>query len=127
LVRVIGLRAEIDLWGVLDTGAVECVLPYEVHEAVEAARRSDDLGALGGFAGPPRVLEYGTVDLEVLLKGRPYRWSAKVAFDRERAGEALWGHIGFLEYFNATFHGPERHFTLRLKGLLRPPVMPSRS
>jgi len=68
-----------------------------------------------GFTGTPQVVTYATVNLAILLKNRPYVWSAKVGFIQGRDGEALWGHIGFLQYFNASFHGPERHFTLRPK------------
>ncbi|QDV39130.1 hypothetical protein [Tautonia plasticadhaerens] len=123
LVRVRGLPGELDLWGILDTGAVECVLPFEVYEAVEAARRGDDVGNLVDAGGRHRVLEYGTVGVEVAIKGRPLRWSAKVAFDRGRADEASWGHLGFLQYFNATFNGPERHVTLRPRGDRPPPIL----
>ena len=46
------------------------------------------------------------VILEIAINGRPLRWSAKVAFDRGRSDEALWGHVGFLQYFNAAFKRP---------------------
>ena len=68
LVRVAGLAGDLDhLRGILDTGAVECVLPDEVHETVEAACRSDDVGILVDAGGQQRVLEYRTADLP------PYR------------------------------------------------------
>lgn len=123
-VRVIGLVGDLNLWGILDTGAMECVLPFEVLDAVEPARRPDDEGWIAGYVGEGRPVPYGTVDLEIILKGKPRRWSAKVAFDPERRGEALWGMVGFLEHFAASFDSPERHVTLRLKGKPPRPVIP---
>jgi hypothetical protein len=122
-VRVLGLVGDIDSWGVLDTGADECVLPAGIFSAIGAAHRSGEVGIVADFAGRRRALAYGTVDLEIRIKNRPYRWHAKVAFVEDR-DEAIWGRAGFLQFFNATFHGPERHFTLRLKGHLPPKIMP---
>lgn len=126
-VRVIGLQDEIPLLGLLDTGASECVIPYEVHEAVRADMNPYDIGPIVDYAGEEHFVRYGTIDLEIPCKSGFLRWSARVAFDEDRKDEALWGHAGFLEYFNATFNGPEKHFTLRLRGLSPPKgIMPRR-
>jgi hypothetical protein len=122
-VRVIGLSGHVEIWGLLDTGSDECILPMGLIPVIGVAQRADELGILQDFAGRPRVVSYGTVDFEVRLKNRSHRWHAKVGFLDDR-DEAIWGRGSFLEYFNASFHGPERHFTLRLKSPLPPKIMP---
>ena len=111
-VRVIGLSGYVEIWGLLDTGADECILPRELLAAIGVAQRANEIGVIQDFAGRPRTVIYGAVDLEVWLKNRPHRWHAKVGFLDDR-DEAIWGREGFLEYFNASFDGPGRHFTLR--------------
>lgn len=97
-------------------------MPGFLFDEVGVATRSDDTGVLLGFGGMPSVVRYGTVDLEIELNSRPFRWHAKVAFYPDR-NEALLGHLGFLQFFAATFNGPERHVTLRPKGPFPPPIM----
>lgn len=122
-VRVGGLKGSFDLLGILDTGADECLLPYELLEEIDPLRRIKDFSVLRGFAGEITPVVYGTVNLTILLKGRPFHWRARVGFVSGRDGEAVWGRDGFLEYFNASFHGPGRHFTLRLKGSPHEPFL----
>ena len=114
-IRVIGLHRSAQLVGLLDTGAVETILPEFLMSEVGVASRPDDLGVILGFDGTPSLVQYGTIVLEVDIKDRPLRWHAKVAFHSGRK-EALLGHLGFLQFFAATFNGPERHVTLRPKG-----------
>jgi len=123
-VRVIGLGGHVEIWGLLDTGADECILPIGIIPAIGVAQRTGEIGVVQDFARRPRTVNYGTVDLEVWLKNQPYRWHAKVAFLGDR-DEAIWGRGSFLEYFNASFHGPGRHFTLRLRSPLPPRIMPA--
>jgi hypothetical protein len=125
-VRVAGLKDSVDLWGILDTGAVECMLPYQVLQEIDPARRSEDVSLVSGFAGMAEEVVYGAVNLTIWLKGRAHSRHAKVGFVEGR-DTALWGHIGFLQYFNASFNGPGRHFTLVRKGKLPTPMSLPRS
>jgi hypothetical protein len=116
-VRVWGMNGpdrDVPLWGILDTGADECVLPFEVAERIEPAW-SDGVGLLTDYTGKPHVIQYGAAYFQIKIKNRLIRWAPVVAFDRHREDrEALWGVAGFLEHFRVTFDGPGRHFTIRL-------------
>lgn len=110
--------AAVPLWGILDTGAVECVLPRDVADEI----KPDWLGGewfLAGYEGRPRPVEYGAVRLKINLGDQTLRWTAIVAFSVDR-DEALWGHAHFLDHFNVAFNGPDRHFTIRQRGPRRP-------
>jgi hypothetical protein len=105
--------------GRLDTGADVCVLPYVVSDAVRPVWRSG-VEVLRDYSGGLRTVRYGAVYLRIRLGHRRIRWAAVVGFDERRQDEGLWGISGFLEYFNVTFAGPARHFTLRLRGAAPP-------
>jgi hypothetical protein len=70
--------------------------------------------AIADYTGKPRTVRYGSVRLQFRLGNRLLRWIAVVAFDLQRADEALWGASGFLNHFRITFDGPGKHFTVRL-------------
>jgi len=110
-VRISGLRGSIYLDGILDTGAVECVLPYEVFEEIGPPSR-DEAGTVVGFDGTEQEVVYASINLTFPPKRDSRTWHAKVGFAIGREGKALWGHIGFLQYFNAAFYGAKRQFTL---------------
>lgn len=124
LVRVIGRSGTLNLWGIADTGAEECLLPDSVREAIAPAVRPGASGLVVTAGGRPLRVTYGTVDLEIPGAKRTLRWRATVAFTEGRDEEALWGYAGFLEHFSATFNGRERHLTLRARGPLPEPIMP---
>jgi len=105
--------------GRLDTGSDVCVLPHAVSETIRPVWRSG-VEVLRDYTGGLRTVRYGAVYLRIRLVDRTLRWAAVVAFDDRRQDEGLWGIAGFLEYFNVTFSGPARHFTLRLRGASPP-------
>jgi hypothetical protein len=105
---------ELDLWGLVDPGATECILPYEVAEEVKATFKGK--GSMADYAGTAHAVEYGSVILRIKLKEVQIKWTAVVAFDRDRKQSALWGRVGFLDHFRVTFDGPGKHFTIRLVG-----------
>jgi hypothetical protein len=107
---------EIPLWGLVDIGAVECILPREIAEQVNASLLGT--GSIGDYAGGEHDVDYGQVYLQVRLGKERLRWPAIVAFSSKRTGAALWGRRGFLDYFTVCFNGPERHFTIRRRGVL---------
>jgi len=112
-VRVAGSAraATASLWGLLDTGAVECVLPRDMAEAIAPLWVTGDWFLTGHGEAADRV-EYGLVRLSITLGPEHIRWPAIVAFSKKRK-DAIWGHAGFLEHFSATFNGPGRYFTIR--------------
>ena len=120
-VRVCGAgkhSREESFWGLVDTGAAECVLPAEIAEWVRPAWCGE--GAITDYSGADHAVRYGLVHLQIRLEKERHRWPAVVAFCSDRKQAALWGRRCFLEYFRVTFDGPGNHFTIRLRGQLPP-------
>jgi hypothetical protein len=61
-VRVIGLSGHVEIWGLLDTGADECILPMGIIPAIGVAQRKGEMGIVQDFAGRPRTVNYGARD-----------------------------------------------------------------
>lgn len=111
-VKVRGTKGEVPIAGLLDTGAVDCILPWQVADQV-APSWVAGTAVITGATGGERELPYGAVLLSVDLDKGPETWPAIVAFDHEREFRALWGMAHFLDRFRMTFDGPGRHFTIR--------------
>ena len=107
--------SQIPLWGLVDIGAAECILPYEVADLVKATP-FDHGGFVLDYSGRPHPVQYAGVYLELRSKKQSVRWMSIVALDRDRGDIALWGRCGFLDHFRVTFDGPDKHFTIRLRG-----------
>lgn len=101
------------VWGILDTGAVDCILPYQYADGIKPVWCGT--GAIGDYAGGSHPVEYGRVSLQIRTAKHRIRWPAIVAFRRQRVHTALWGRCGFLNHFRVTYHGPRRLFILRLR------------
>lgn len=99
--------------GILDTGAVDCILPYQHADIIKPDWCGT--GAIGDYASGLHPVEYGRVYLQIRTAKHRIRWPAIVAFSRQRMYTALWGRCGFLNHFRVTFHGPRRLFILRLR------------
>ncbi len=110
-VLVIGTAAEVPIWGLVDTGAAECILPHDVAGVIKAIP-CDEKGTIADFSGRTHEMEYGKVTLQIELEKERIRWPAIVAFSRDRT-DAVWGGCGFLNYFRVTFDGPSRKFVIR--------------
>lgn len=106
------------LWGILDSGAVECVLPRDAADDIKPIWAEGEWFLIG-YAGPPRPVQYGAVKLTIALGREMIRWTAVVALSLDR-DEAIWGQAHFLEHFSVTFNGPDRHFTIRRRAKHRP-------
>lgn len=113
-VRLFGPKGGEDIaWGILDTGAVDCILPHQFAE--DAKPDWCGQGALDDYASGTHTVEYGRVFLQIRTTKHQIRWPAIVAFSRQRMYTSLWGRCGFLNHFRVTFHGPGRFFILRLR------------
>jgi hypothetical protein len=121
LVRVIGTQkraAEITVWGLLDIGAADCILPLAVADEIKPIWRGR--GAMTDYARGSHPVRYGNVHFQVEIEKKRVRWPAIVAFIPDEMNIPLWGRCGFLQHFNVTFYGPDRSFVIRL----RDPVPP---
>jgi hypothetical protein len=68
-----------------------------------------------------RIVAIPRVDLELRSGRVSHAWSALVGFAARRQ-RGLWGQMGFLEHFVATFDTPGRLLTLRPNGTFPPPL-----
>jgi hypothetical protein len=117
LVRMSGARGrtnEITVWGLLDTGSIDCILPFSVADQLKPTWLGK--GAIADYARGSHAVQSGGVYLQVQLEKRRVRWPAIVAVSHKEMTIPLWGRCGFLQYFNVTFNGPDKSFVIRLRG-----------
>lgn len=111
VVRAIGPVGDRLFSGIIDTGSPYTLLPYryldEMKVQVLETRR------LGVANRTGMTAHFGILDLELTSLDRlqSYRWPAWVGFCR-RDG-AIWGHLGFLDHFTASFDGEGKRVSLR--------------
>jgi len=104
--------------GLVDTGASLTLIPmrYLKRLGVEPLGAITLSGSGGSFTA-----QLARVDLELHSPLAIQAWSSLVAFSARR-DRALWGQIGFLEHFLATFDTRRRFLTLRPNGTFPPPI-----
>jgi hypothetical protein len=108
---------ELGLFGLLDTGADETVLPAFLIERIGVDLDPGAEAQFRGVGGQTVTVTYGRVQIEVGRGHQSYQWSAMLAF-LQGSNMAILGHAGFLQYFTATFNGHRRHVTLTANGTL---------
>ena len=100
-VLVGGTAADIPLWGLVDTGATECVLPHEVADLVKASPRAGTW-SLTDYTGKRHDVEYGEDFPSDSSESAQLENPAGPRLSRSTTswGEPpLWGRCGFLESF----------------------------
>jgi predicted aspartyl protease len=95
----------------LDTGADETVLPRFIAGRIGVDLDPDTQARFRGVGGHVVTVTYGRVELEGGSGFRALRWPATVAF-LDSGGNPILGHVGFLQYFTASFNGRRGHVTL---------------
>jgi hypothetical protein len=95
--------------GLVDTGASLTLIPKVYLERLGVVPVGSLVLTSGGR---PFVVQLGRVDLELRTARSSHFWSALVGFSA-RHERALWGQIGFLEHFLATFNTQRHLLTLR--------------
>jgi hypothetical protein len=119
-VRVIGPHGNVRVFGRIDTGSDDTLLPEVIAPNLGIALQSSHSEPLSVVGGGMAVVRYSTVDLELLAPEGPYRWSSLVGF---HAGHStVLGPAGFLEWFRAVFDGRKRVITLRFTGRAPQPL-----
>lgn len=113
--RIVGQSGEDYLRGLLDTGADHCLFPRSLALRIGAELNDNIRWLIGGFAGQTAEAVLGRVRLELADGKTAHHWWAEVGFVNygEPAKEAtvLFGHFGFLQFFNAQFRGSD-HFVV---------------
>lgn len=110
-VRLIGTSAAAVFYGLLDTGADESLIPREIADFIGIEEISDQISTVLSASGEMPV-HYGVMTIECGTEQEQYRWRAAVGIVNQPWKEALLGHAGFLDYFDATFFGGERQVQL---------------
>ena len=98
--------------GLLDTGSDRTVFPEREAAAVGISLPTSpdsSFKTAGGVSIPYRLAD---AVLELRAAAATVRWKATVAFADDPLTIIHLGHRGFLEFFRATFHGPERKVSL---------------
>jgi hypothetical protein len=95
--------------GLVDTGASLTLIPIHYLERLGLEPLST-ITLSGG--GGPFSARLARVDLQLQTARTIYTWSALVGFSARRE-RALWGQMGFLEHFLATFNTRRHLLTLR--------------
>ena len=123
-VILFGPEARAETVALVDTGALETIIPLEYWEVLNPAHVidevSDDLEAANGT---PIVVRYATIDMAVRLGKEVHRWHAKIGFSASRH-EMVLGDAGFLRYFAVTCDRANRLLSIRLTAQLPIPLMP---
>jgi len=111
LVTIFGHSNRLDTIGLVDTGAVETVIPMDYRDEVEPHFHDGQEGHLEAANGSLIFVKYGTVDLATRIGDEVYRWSVKVGFSNER-DELVLGDLGFLRHFAVDFNRAVRKMTV---------------
>ncbi|MBX3412718.1 MAG: aspartyl protease family protein [Pirellulales bacterium] len=96
--------------GLVDTGADFTVFPESVAEQIGIKPTPGSGPAITAFGGQQLRLSFADVDLEISDGESSCRWNARIQFaDIPSAKDEtlLLGHVGFLEFFSATFYGEQ--------------------
>lgn len=132
------LRPEIEIriWGpngfrnylaLVDTGADNTIFPRSAATALGIPLRPPRGGQSKSFGGHIVAIELGDAEMEISSTGESYRWPQRLHF-YDTSGEdeevAILGHVGFLEFFTATFDGKSAWLELVPYGTF-PPVASS--
>jgi hypothetical protein len=104
-VRLVGRADSLDIFALVDTGADESYITDEMARTLGVQPISDSLFVVETASGSMEV-PYGEISIQIHNGVEEYRWSAVVGIVSEPWPEAILGHAGFLQYFDAEFsHG----------------------
>jgi hypothetical protein len=124
-IKIWGLGKRRTVEALVDTGAIETLLPMKIWKLVDPITRPDEEEdfELEAANGSKISVRYATVDLGFWIGRHRLRWGAKVAFTPDR-DEAVLGDAGFFRYFSVTFNRPERFLDLQNVVPLPPSIAP---
>ena len=119
--RVTGPAGTFDIFGRVDSGADDTLLPERLVAILGITDLSGPLVICG--VGGAMLVRYGTVDLDIYQGQASFRWAARVGFSSHP--DALFGLKGFLQFFTATFNGRRHYLDLLPNGTALPPAFPT--
>ena len=101
---LLGRSDALDFFGLLDTGADETYVTRSMADRLGISI-DEHLTSIVESASGEMPMRYGTATLEVSDGKESYRWTAIVGIADQDWAEAILGHAGFLEFFDAHFRG----------------------
>ena len=101
-VRFSGKDRSAIIWTLLDTGADESYLTEEMAEFLGIQFLGGETFTVESASGEMPV-RYGTCDLEIRQGGEFVAWSISIGIVGETWSEAILGHAGFLQFFDAAY------------------------
>lgn len=100
--RLTGPSASVEYYGLLDTGADESYITQEMAELLDVTPDSTDIYTVESASGDMPV-QYGRATIAVEQGSERYSWDAVVGIVPEPWPEAILGHVGCLQYFEAIY------------------------
>ena len=114
-----GPAGTLDFFGLLDTGADETYITQSMADRLGLVIE-DSLTSIVESASGEISIRYGSATLEVTDGDESYRWTTTVGITDQDWAEAILGHAGFLEFFDALFRGRDREVVLTRNESLLP-------
>jgi hypothetical protein len=110
-VRLTGPLGASDFWALLDTGADETYVTREMADLLGVVPIEHALGTVHSASGTMTVL-YGELGIELDDGIENCSWKSIVGIVEQDWPEAILGHRGVLEFFDAMFLGAEKSVVL---------------
>ena len=110
-VRYAGPHGAVDFYALLDTGADESYITEELADELGVTPVSETRHGVNTASGAMAVW-YGRLTVEVTDGVDRYSFPAVVGVVSGEWDEAILGHVGFLEHFDATFSYADKCVTL---------------
>ncbi|HEV2969101.1 MAG TPA: retropepsin-like aspartic protease [Pirellulales bacterium] len=114
-VRFSGSKGTRNCYALLDTGADESYITQSMAEKLGIAPLSEVISTVQSASGKMSIM-YGEVLIEVADGDERFSRRIAVGIADETWSEAILGHIGFLEHFDATFSYVDQTVTLLVRG-----------
>jgi predicted aspartyl protease len=114
-ILVTGPKRTRQFQALVDTGTDYTVLPKSVADDCGIPTAPGNGPPLKVFGGESLKTSFGDVQFELRQENVRIRWNARVQFFDFPSAEdesLLLGHVGFLDYFDATFQGQQGMLTL---------------
>jgi hypothetical protein len=115
LIRVIGLNRKRRVPALVDTGADYTILPRSLGDLLRVPMTPGNGPPPVGFGGHELPTMFGDVQLELTLDGQVHCWLTRTQFYEYASPDhetVVLGHVGFLEFFTATFDCEKFELTL---------------
>jgi predicted aspartyl protease len=116
-VRFSGPKGSRNIYALLDTGADESYITMSMAEKLGIAPISDVKSTVQSASGKMSIV-YGEVLVDIADGDEQFSHRMTVGITSEAWSEAILGHTGFLEHFDATFSFADQTVTLVVRKAL---------